>query len=234
MDTSLATRSWPSVGWPGLLIPIGSTEQHGPHLPVETDAVIADESARMLAARFGETACLVGPTLSYGSSGEHAGFPGTLSIGTPALRMVLVELVRSASMWASWVVFVNGHGGNASALVSAVGQMRDEGHQVGWIPCAVPGADAHAGNVETSIMLHLAPEVVELCFAERGNCEPIEDLLPSLRAGGVASVSPSGVLGDPCGATAGEGASLFAAMVDDQERRLRAFVHDQHGMLVRL
>ena len=232
-DRDLGRRSWPTIGWPGLLVPIGSTEQHGPHLPVETDAVIAGHVASQLASRFGDTDCLVAPTLSYGSSGEHAGFSGTLSIGTAALRTVLVELVRSASLWASWVVFVNGHGGNANALVSAVGQMRDEGHRVGWVPCAVPDSDAHAGHVETSIMLHLAPETVDLSFAEKGNCEPIEDLLPSLRTGGVVAVSPSGVLGDPRQASAQAGSVLLEQMIDDQERRLRAFAHDQHGMLVR-
>ncbi|MDQ3158331.1 MAG: mycofactocin biosynthesis peptidyl-dipeptidase MftE [Actinomycetota bacterium] len=233
-DRGLGRRTWPEVRWTGLLIPVGSTEQHGPHLPVDTDAVIAGESAHRLADRLGDLKCLVAPTLTYGSSGEHAGFAGTLSIGTDALRTVLVELVRSASSWASWVVFVNGHGGNASALVSAVSQMRDEGHQVGWVPCAVPHADAHAGHVETSIMLHLAPETVDLSVAERGNCEPIEDILPTLRTGGIAAVSPSGVLGDPRNATASVGASLFALMVEDQERRVRAFAHDRHGMLVPL
>lgn len=228
----LGRRTWPEVGWTGLLIPVGSTEQHGPHLPLDTDAVIAEASAHRLANRLDDMECLVAPTVSYGSSGEHAGFAGTLSMGTDALRTVLVELVRSAASWASWVVFVNGHGGNASALVSAVGQMRDEGHQVGWVPCAVPHADAHAGRVETSIMLHLAPDAVDLSVAERGNCEPIEDLLPALRANGVVAVSPSGVLGDPRAATPAEGAALFDIMVEDQARRVRAFAHDRHGMLV--
>lgn len=233
-DRGLGSRCWPAVRSPGLLIPVGSTEQHGPHLPVDTDAVIAEEAAQRLAARLTDLGCLVAPTLPYGSSGEHAGFPGTISMGTDALRVVLIELVRSVSWWASWVVFVSGHGGNASALVAAVGQMRDEGHRVGWVPCAVPHADAHAGHVETSIMLHLAAENVDLSRAERGNCEPIEDLLPTLREGGVSAVSPSGVLGDPRNATAAVGASLFELMVDDQERRVRAFAHDRHGMLVRL
>lgn len=234
IERGLGARAWPEVGWPGLLIPVGSTEQHGPHLPVDTDAVIAEAAAHRLASRLDDLDCVVAPTLSYGSSGEHAGFPGTLSMGTDALRTVLVEIVRSASSWASWVVFVNGHGGNASALVSAVGQMRDEGHRVGWVPCAVPHADAHAGHAETSIMLHLAPENVEMSRVERGNCEPIEDLLPTLRTGGVAAVSPSGVLGDPRNATASAGALLVDLMVDDQESRVRAFAHDRHGMLVRL
>lgn len=231
---ALGPRAWPTVGSPGLLIPVGSTEQHGPHLAVETDAVIAESAALLLATRLTDRDCLVAPTLSYGSSGEHAGFPGTLSMGSTALRMVLVELVRSASSWASSVVFVNGHGGNAKALVSAVGQMRDEGHRVGWIPCAVPDADAHAGHVETSIMLHLAPDKVDLSLADRGNCEPIEDLMPSLRAGGVVAVSPSGVLGDPRQATASLGAELFELMVADQVQRVRTFVHDKHNMLERL
>src|SRR5689334_2633361 len=90
-----------------IVVPLGATEQHGPHLPLGTDTTIACALASGLAAA---REVVVAPALPYGSSGEHAGFEGTLSIGQAALELVLIELVRSA---ASPVLFVSAHGGNA-------------------------------------------------------------------------------------------------------------------------
>ena len=74
-------------------------------------------------------------------------------------------------------------------------------------------ADAHAGRTETSLMLHLAPDLVDMAVARRGNGAPIGELLPQLRDIGIRAVSPSGVLGDPTGATADEGVSLLDELV---------------------
>jgi creatinine amidohydrolase len=162
----------------------------------------------------------VAPALNYGSSGEHQGFAGTISIGTEVLHRVLVELARSLRTWASRVVFVNAHGGNVEALSSAVRQLVSEGHDVAWVPCATAAQDLHAGFAETSLMLHLRPGVVRLEDAEAGCTAPLPAILPQLRAGGVAAVSPNGVLGDPAGASAEEGGWLLAALVDDVSDRL--------------
>ena len=212
-----STTSWPDVADAALLlVPVGSYEQHGPHLPLDTDAVIATAVARRAAAVLGGSRSVhVGPPVTYGASGEHQDFPGTLSIGTEALRTLLVELVRSASTWAARTVLVNGHGGNLVALGLAVGQLRAEGHDVAWTACAVPGGDAHAGHVETSLMLCLAPSRVDLTRAQVGHREPLERLMPALMAHGVRAVAPNGVLGDPTGASAEVGADLLAAMVED-------------------
>ena len=205
---------------PLVMVPIGSTEQHGPHLPLETDTLIATAVASELADRLGG---YLAPAVHIGASGEHDGFPGVLSIGTDVLQLVLVELVRSLSSWAGRVVLVNGHGGNVEAVTGAVEQLLDEGHQVTWVPCAVPArvqGDAHAGRTETSLLLHLAPWLVRLHRAQPGNTRPIAELLPSLMAHGVRTVSPNGVLGDPTGATAAEGADLFEQMVETARREL--------------
>nr|WP_223111171.1 mycofactocin biosynthesis peptidyl-dipeptidase MftE [Aeromicrobium senzhongii] len=208
-----------SAVWPGIengtfvLVPVGSTEQHGPHLPLDTDATIAAEVAREVAR------CLpwakVAPAIAFGSSGEHQDFPGTISIGQDALRLMLIELVRSASTWAQGIVFVNGHGGNVPALISAVGQLRAEGQEVAWVPCLAAGADAHAGFTETSLMLHLRPRDVRVDDMAPGNTTPISALLPHLMRHGVRQMSPNGVLGDPTGATAERGRHLFERMVED-------------------
>jgi creatinine amidohydrolase len=191
---------------PVLLVPLGATEQHGPHLPLGTDTTIA----AAVTARSGLPAA---PALPYGASGEHEGFPGTVSIGTEILAAVVVELGRSACRFARRLVLVNGHGGNVGALRVAVPMLRAEGCDVSWFACGVPGADAHAGRHETGVMLALAPGSVREDLAAPGNSAPLRELMPAIAAGSVRDVSPSGVLGDPTGATSGEGAESVAVIV---------------------
>ncbi|MEI4273698.1 mycofactocin biosynthesis peptidyl-dipeptidase MftE [Klenkia sp. LSe6-5] len=202
----------PEVGdRPTLVVPLGSVEQHGPHLPLATDTAVAAAAAAGLVARHPEM--LLAPAVPYGASGEHEGFPGTVSIGTEALWTLLVELGRSAGRWAGRLLVVNGHGGNLDALRSAIPLLRHEGRDAAWFPCGVRGGDAHAGRTETSLMLHVEPAAVRTELAEAGETAPIAELLPRLQAGGVAAVSPNGVLGDPAGASAEEGARMLADLV---------------------
>lgn len=209
---SLSAATWPDVPVRAtVLVPLGSTEQHGPHLPLDTDTVIASAVAAELAPLVGAT---VAPAIPVGASGEHQSFPGTISIGTEALQVLLIELARSLTGWASRVVFVNGHGGNLDAVTSAAALLRAEGRNVSWVPCMPARAcDAHAGRTETSLMLHLAPDQVRMRRAEPGNSEPLAALLPQMRVGGVAAVSPNGVLGDPARASAAEGSEILLEMV---------------------
>jgi creatinine amidohydrolase len=225
---------WPDVPSGALLlVPTGSLEQHGPHLPLHTDTAIATAVAQRASHALAVSGpVVVGPPIAYGASGEHQDFPGTVSVGTDALREALVEVARSATGWAGRVVFVNGHGGNLAALRAAARLLRREGRDVGWVPCAVPGGDAHAGRVETSVMLHLAPHEVDMARAVAGNLEPLDRLMPALVAGGVRSVSPNGVLGDPTGATAQAGALLLESIVDNVVARLRSGVAGEDGCLV--
>ncbi len=204
----LAGAVWPELPErPLLAVPLGSVEQHGHHLPLATDTRVAEAVARAAGLD-----AVLAPALPYGASGEHEGFPGTVSIGTEALAAVLVEYGRSACRWAGRLLVVNGHGGNLDALRRAVPLLRAEGRDAAWFPCGVPGGDAHAGRAETSLLLHLAPGSVRTDRSVPGVTEPIGDLLPRLRAEGVRAVSPTGVLGDPAGASAEEGARLLAAM----------------------
>jgi creatinine amidohydrolase len=200
---------------PVLAVPVGSCEQHGPHLPLDTDTRIAVALADRLASA--HTWVVVGPPIAITASGEHAGFPGTLSIGIDALATVLVELVRSAD-WCRGVVFVNGHGGNAEAVAVATSTALTEGRRVlSWWP-RIPGFDAHAGRAETSMVLALDPGAVHLERAEAGRLEPIAELVDELRARGVLAVSPNGVLGDPAGASAAEGRALLDQLTGDLVR----------------
>jgi creatinine amidohydrolase len=205
----LAGAVWPELPErPLLVVPLGSVEQHGHHLSLATDTVVAE--AVVHAADLG--GALVAPAMPYGASGEHEGFPGTVSIGTEALTGVLVEYGRSACRWAGRLLVVNGHGGNLDALRRAVPLLRAEGRDAAWFPCGVPGGDAHAGRTETSLLLHVEPRSVRTDRSVPGETAPIADLLPRLRAEGVRGVSPTGVLGDPSGASAEEGARLLAGL----------------------
>ncbi|CAM3079105.1 mycofactocin biosynthesis peptidyl-dipeptidase MftE [Skermania piniformis] len=222
----LADLTWPEIaGRPTVAVPLGSVEQHGPHLPLDTDTAIATAVARELPDT------VTAPAIGYGSSGEHQGFPGTVSIGAEALTAVLLEYGRSIFHWAGRVVFVNGHGGNLAPLAAAVGRLRAEGRDAGWLPCAVAGADAHAGHTETAIMLHLAPDRVHADRLEQGNLAAIETLLPRLRVAGVAAVSANGVLGDPRSAGAAAGARLFHEMVAAAAAAVEVWAPRADGLL---
>jgi creatinine amidohydrolase len=255
----LSTARWPDVAAAPrrvLVVPVGSTEQHGPHLPLDTDTRIAAAVAARACAALPGSGLGLAPAIPIGASGEHAGFPGTLSIGTVALSTLLVELGRHASAYWPAMLVVNGHGGNADAISSAIAQLRAEGRAchvwhaglkppmlaallaalreaaaaAGAVPGAVPAAasqlvpDAHAGRVETSLMLAVAPDDVRLAAAQAGDTRPLRELLPALRAHGTRGVTPNGVLGDPAGASAAEGRLLLDQLTADLTAVLRALL----------
>lgn len=229
---ALAESSWTEVtGTSLLVVPLGATEQHGPHLPLDTDTAVAAELASRLVGARPDT--VLAPALPYGASGEHQGFPGTLSVGTEVVEELVVELVRSADDFAG-TVLVSGHGGNSLPLQRARDRLANEGRRVlAWSPStavlagAVPemtgrlDGDHHAGLVETSIMLALRPRSVRLDAIIPGRVKaPLAELLPRLVREGVAGVSPDGVLGDPSGASAGLGRRWLSALAADLALRV--------------
>lgn len=215
----------------GVLIPVGSTEQHGPHLPPDVDTRVAKavcaRVATELATTHPEVSWQVAPAIAYGDSNEHAHFHSTLSITTPALIGVLTALADSCAEAGKMVVFVNAHGGNLPAFRQAGSWWHGNQMPAYWVPCvpgdplpSEPAHDAHAGHTETSLMLFLDPEVVDMKKAVTGNTAPLVDLMPQMRTGGVAAVSPEGVLGNPLSADAALGERYLHEMVNGVVRRI--------------
>jgi mycofactocin precursor peptide peptidase len=205
-DLSYAEAGRRAAAGAVLAVPLGSTEQHGPHLPLSTDTDIAMALCERLAAARGDV--IIAPPVGYGSSGEHAGFAGTLSIGQAALELLVVELGRSASDTFAHLLLVSGHGGNAEAVSRAVATLRSESRDVALFMPRWDG-DPHAGRPETSMMLSLSPELVRMDLAVRGDTRPLADTWSVLRSGGVRAVSENGILGDPTGASELEGRTML-------------------------
>ena len=194
-----------------LLLPLGSFEQHGPHLPLDTDTIIIESviAHALQDSSIRPNSFVTAPTIGISASDEHAGFPGTLSTGTEALVQSVVAICRSAS-WAQGVCIVNGHGGNADALMRISSALTYEKIQYSmWSLPSYDGADMHAGHTETSVMMHVAPDTVHTDRIERGAVGDASDLVAQMRTSGVVGVSDNGVLGDPTTATKEHGIAVM-------------------------
>jgi creatinine amidohydrolase len=229
----LEDLTWPSIaalvdaGEPLCVLPIGATEQHGPHLPVSTDSEIATAVCRAASARTGVPLL---PTLWVSSSQAHTtAWPGTLALPPRLVVDVVVELARwvRASGFTKLLV-VNAHAGNVGPLRVAVDEIRHAGDiRVGvvhWFDltqeiAAEVTADAddwHAHAAETALMLHLRPELVDLAEV-RDDDDRTRGLVLSYT---VAETSRTGVTGAPSRATAKQGAALFEAVVSGLADRI--------------
>ncbi len=216
------------------VLPLGAIEQHGPHLPLSTDHTAACAAAAAAVAEADVPAVLM-PGLAYTKSDEHHAFPGSIWLSWDTLMRTLVDIGSSvAASGVTRLLFVNGHGGN-----SALGQvanrelrrrfgLRTFFAHLGGVPVDQGGAGLpdelgmgiHGGHSETSLMLHLRPDLVHMDLAVR---RIPEHLAAFEKIGFGKAVSfgwlsedfgPDGHVGDPTGATAEHGKELFAAGVD--------------------
>ena len=208
------TTSVASLRGSVLAVPVGSTEQHGPHLPLTTDTDLATALAHALAGAREDV--VVAPPVAYGASGEHEGYAGTLSSGHDAAELLLVELGRSASASFDRILLISTHGGNRASVVGARDRLIAESRDVRmWSPSWGSATDSHAGHVETSLMLHLHPERVRMEAAPVGQTRPLGELMADLMTGGLKAVTETGVLGDATTAAAAAGAEIWARAVAD-------------------
>lgn len=237
----LAALSWPEVeasfneGVDTVILPLGATEQHGPHLPLDTDTRLASTLAERIARRLGDT--LVAPPIPVGPSEEHAAFPGTVSITPETLQQLLWDYVESFERQGfERVVVLPRHGGCFPVVdrvypklsqgldldvVAVTGLQRymellQEGLREAGIDVDEPVV--HAGASETAMLLAIAPELVD---EDRpvGCSESVSQAV--LFSDGIETYSENGVLGDARPATADAGETLLAYVTDAHTTYIR-------------
>lgn len=209
-----------------VVLPLGSWEQHGPHLPLHTDTVIVDAvvDAALKDPSLSNNKFLRAPTLPITASDEHDGFTGGLSSGTEALVATVVAIARSAS-WARGICIVNGHGGNTPALAKIASALEYEkipAHM--WSLPSYAGGDMHAGHTETSLLLHIAPAQVRQDLIEVGATDITAKEIDLMKISGVKAVSPNGVLGDPRQASAEHGRKVLALYTESLTTALHSCI----------
>jgi creatinine amidohydrolase len=230
---SIEELTWPDVeaaikaGYGTCVLPSGSTEQHGPHLPLCTDAAIAEELAMRVARRLGKA--LVGPVIRPGCSDHHMGFAGSMTIPKQLLVDLFAAYASSLAVhgFDTFVLF-SAHGGNFVYLDEAGQRIRDEvGQRVVTVPelgefiehqnAAVQQFDvsaqrsgSHAGYAESSEMLVVRPDLVRREREVEGHTGPTDQLFDK----GMRYYTDNGVLGDARGAEAAHGEAVLAALTD--------------------
>jgi creatinine amidohydrolase len=218
-----------------LIQPVGAIEQHGPHLPLATDLIIAEQIAELTVQAHGEELDLwLLPPLAYTKSDEHAWAPGTIWLSATTLLAVLDDLGRCvAQLPTRRLAFLNGHGGNTQLLAVANRELRTKHDLLTFLLHPSQPRDSgggahdddelgmgvHAGRDETSVLLHLTPELVDMSRARRSVPEAMA-VRKRVKFGGdvpfgwsSADLATSGVIGDPTLATAERGGQLVAGMV---------------------
>lgn len=231
----LANQTWPDCGEKYndeslAVIPLGSTEQHGPHLPLATDHLIAESLARVATER---TEHLCTPTVTIGVSAHHRQFPGTMWVDPAAFRAYVESLTRNLAYHGiDRVVFVNAHGGNVAHLREVGRTLRNDevAYAIEWmwndsitdlVEDLFEQPGPHGGPKETAMIMHIAGELVNT------------DRLDDARDGGVVDLetadtrrfgartfydaidnAANGVFGDQTDATPEKGKQLFEAATD--------------------
>ncbi len=228
--------SWPEVsaqidaGRDTVVMALGATEQHGPHMPLATDALIGDHLARMVSERLD---AFLAPTLRVGCSEHHVGFAGTISLNEETYHSVIAEMVRSLLRGGfKRIVLLPTHGGNFGPLAGALAKLADseraqvvaltdlgvlfEIARIGEREFGVPLGEGglHAGEWETSLMLAIHPELVEMARSRPGFTGNMEEAVGGMFAGGVASISENGTIGDPARSSAEHGRRYWSSVLD--------------------
>ena len=227
----LDRMTWPEVkaelqrGRDTVVVAFGATEQHGPHLPLATDALLGDHLAWIVAERLD---AFVAPTVRIGCSEHHLEFPGTLSLSEDTFHAVVADVVRSLARGGfRRVVLLPTHGGNFGPLAAAVEELGPVPGiqisaltdlsalfaiaQLGATEHGVPLGEGgvHAGEWETSMLISIHPDLVHLERGEAGYTGDAEAAIGAIFGAGVHTVAKNGVIGDPSRASAEHGARYW-------------------------
>jgi creatinine amidohydrolase/Fe(II)-dependent formamide hydrolase-like protein len=242
---------WGELNWPDAqalfetvdivaLLPVGAVEQHGPHLPLDTDAFDADYLARRVAETCSDPRPLVLPLVPYGVSYHHDDFKGTISIRNETLSQLIYDIgMAAARNGIRKLVIINGHGGNDPALNFAAQMInRDarifvcvdtgETSDVDIAAIVRTANDVHAGEIETSTALAVRPELVQMERAFSAVPRFSSDYLDFSSKRGInwyahtRHISTTGVMGDPSKASSEKGEQIWMAMI----AHLVSFVED--------
>jgi len=240
---SLRTTDFPAPPGAVAVLPVGALEQHGPHLPLGTDLLLAEALASRAADQARTGACYLLPVIPIGASEEHHDWPGTIWLGAEEMIAMLMAVARGvADAGIRKLLLVNGHGGNVPALQTVVRRARIRhglfASTLGWMALGVGDHaaahridDVHGGFLETAAMLHLFPDLVDMNQAKdfaSTNREMTEDyrylrLLGTPSTGWTArDLHPGGVAGNAAAATADAGrvivetaAAHLAGLIDE-------------------
>jgi creatinine amidohydrolase len=235
--TAIDRLSWPEVQarikarQDTVVMALGAFEQHGPHLPLETDVLLGDHLAQVIADRLD---AFVAPTVTIGCSHHHLGFPGTLSLSDETFAGVVGDVVRSLARGGfRRVVLLPSHGGNFAPLAAAMKRIGDtvdglrvtaltdpaplfSPAQIGAAEFGVPLGEGgiHSGEWETSMIMAIHPELVHLERAQAGYTGDPDEAFHRIFNDGTASLSKIGVVGDPRRASAEHGKRYWEAVTE--------------------
>jgi len=211
------------------VVPTGSTEQHGPHAPLQTDTLIAEAMAEKATE---ETDTLLLPSINVGVSREHSSFPGTLSLSPDTFRSQLTETILSAhDSGVEKFVVVNGHGGNVRYIREVCENLyHDEGLLVlewTWFDAINARGMGHAGELETSLLLYLEEDLL----SEPG--EPGDTSWGKKMHGAIFDYDTEfftrdGVVGDPNEASTEKGEKIFEQSTEELSDLLKALISDKN------
>lgn len=229
-----------------VIVPIGSIEQHGDHLPVSTDTILVDAAAHKGAKRVSDQVpIVVTPPVWSGLSSHHMPFGGTLTLEFETMLEMLEEIGRSAlDNDFNAILLINGHGGNMSLLSTAINKIGEEHSEIEvagltyfYLAASMieeirdsdPGGMMHGGELETSLMLHLRPDLVHenemtAVYSERKYDLLLEDLFGSGPLGTYSTFADhteTGVMGDPSLASAEKGEVIFEHIVSEMGSLLK-------------
>lgn len=229
--TLATTTEFASGKTTAAILPVGSFEQHGPHLPLATDTIVASGIAQAVCDAYG---LLLLPPITMSCSHEHAAWPGTVSISSGTLRLIVNDVMASLrKSGIGKLVIANGHGGNY-VLANVVQELSVDGADVALFPGrddwakarddaglrTSSHADMHAGEIETSLLLHLMPDAVRTGYqsADHDGAQPRRHLLTL----GMSAYTTTGVIGSPSLGDAGKGKLVLESLTESFDDYLAA------------